>query len=59
MNTAFDEALRLLEYAREEIQNCYGEDTDLTDRITCFLGLYEMNLKRSIGGKKGEADKKC
>lgn len=41
MKEALEKAMELLEDAREEIQNCYGKDTDLTDRITDFLELYE------------------
>jgi len=38
---ALEKAMKLLEEAREELQNCYGRETDLTERITDFLGLYE------------------
>lgn len=41
MKKALEEAMKLLEEAREDLQNCYGRDTDLTDRITDFLELYE------------------
>jgi len=38
---ALEVAIKLLEEVREELQNCYGRDTDLTDRISDFLELYE------------------
>jgi len=41
MREALEKAMKLLEEAREEIQNLHGRDTDLTDRITDFLELYE------------------
>ncbi|KAB3535655.1 hypothetical protein F8154_05855 [Alkaliphilus pronyensis] len=37
MNELLNEAKELLEEAREEIQNCYGRDIQLTDRILTFL----------------------
>ena len=33
----FKKAIELLENAREEIQNCYGRDTELTEEISEFL----------------------
>lgn len=41
MKEALEKAMQLLKEAREEIQNLNGRDTDLTDRITDFLELYE------------------
>ena len=41
MKKALEEAMKLLEEAREDLQNCYSRDTDLTERITQFLELYE------------------
>lgn len=45
MKEALEKAIKLLEEAREEIENCYGRDTDLTDRISDFLELYVKNAK--------------
>ena len=41
MENALEEAIKLLEEAREDLQNCYNRDTNLTERITDFLERYE------------------
>jgi hypothetical protein len=35
-----EKAIKLLEKCREEIQNCYGKDTELTIKITNFTENY-------------------
>ena len=40
MKNVKEEVIELLESAREDLQNCYGRDTELTERITEFLELY-------------------
>jgi hypothetical protein len=40
MGIELREATKLLEETREEIQNLYGRDTSLTERITAFLELH-------------------
>jgi hypothetical protein len=43
----FEVSIRLLERAREELQNYYGRETDLTEDITNFLNI-ATDMKRPI-----------
>jgi hypothetical protein len=46
MKKHLEEAMKLLEEAREEIQNLYGRDTELTDRIHAFIELHEERVDK-------------
>ena len=41
-------AVELLEKANEEIQNCYGRDTELTEEIYEFLEVAERMVEDDV-----------